>query len=263
MDLHLTNKVALVTGASRGLGFATALGLAKEGCKVAINARNPQQLADAVKEIEAQAGQVVLGIAADVAEVGAPDRIIAEVIQKFGALDILVTNAGGPPPGNFESVSEEDWYKSIELSLMSQIRLIKSALPYLKQSQAASVLTVTSVSVKQPIPNLILSNSVRTATAGLTKSLALEYGQANIRFNSILPGWTETERVTQLLGARSKASGLSIEEEKQKMVKEFPMGRLAQPEEFANVAVFLSSPAASYINGSLIAVDGGTLKGTF
>ena len=153
--------------------------------------------------------------------------------------------------------------KAIDLSFMSHVRLIKAALPYLRQSPAASVLTVTSYSVKQPIPNLVLSNSIRAATIGLTKSLALELGKDGIRFNSILPAWTETERVTDLMTARARTNGSTIDEEIAKQARESPFGRMATPEEFASVAAFLVSPVASYLTGVMLPVDGGMLKGTF
>jgi 3-oxoacyl-[acyl-carrier protein] reductase len=146
---------------------------------------------------------------------------------------------------------------------MSHVRLIRAALPYLSASQAASVLTITSYSVKQPIPNLVFSNSLRAAVAGLTKNLALEYGSEGIRFNSILPAWTTTERVHELMQARAKAKGTTIEEEMTLQAHQSPFGRMADPEEFANAAVFLLSPAASYITGALLSVDGGMYKGTF
>jgi 3-oxoacyl-[acyl-carrier protein] reductase len=187
---------------------------------------------------------------------------VAETVRALGGLDILVTNAGGPPAGAFESFDEAAWQKAVELSFMSHVRLIRAALPYLRQSSAASVLTVTSYSVKQPIPNLVLSNSIRAATVGLTKSLALELGREGIRFNSILPGWTETERVTELMSFRAKQNKTTVEEEIARQSKDSPLGRMGRPEEFANAAVFLVSPAASYITGVMLTVDGGMYKGT-
>jgi 3-oxoacyl-[acyl-carrier protein] reductase len=189
-------------------------------------------------------------------------KIIRAAAEQFGGLDILVTNAGGPPSGSFEQFDDAVWAKAVDLSLMSHVRLIRAALPYLRQSAAASVLTITSYSVKQPIPNLVLSNSIRAATVGLTKTLALELGKDGIRFNSILPAWTETERIYELMSARAEASGTNVEEQINRQAKESPLGRMGTPEEFANAAVFLISPAASYITGVMLTVDGGMYKGT-
>jgi 3-oxoacyl-[acyl-carrier protein] reductase len=190
------------------------------------------------------------------------EKLVAQTVAAFGGLDLLVTNAGGPPSGKFEAFDDAAWQKAFDLSLMSHVRLIRLALPHLRQSKAASVLTITSYSVKQPIPNLILSNSVRLATVGLTKSLALELGAQGIRFNSILPAWTVTERVDELMGDRAKLSGRTVEDEFARQAKDSVLGRMAQPEEFANAAVFLLSPAASYITGVMLTVDGGMYKGT-
>ncbi len=262
MDLQLKDKRALVTGASRGLGYAVALGLAREGCRVAINSRDESKIKAAANAIAKETGTQVTGIAGDVAGTETPERIVSETVRVLGGLDILVTNAGGPPAGLFESFDEATWQKAIDLSLLSHVRLIRAALPHLKQSKSASVLTVTSYSVKQPIPNLVLSNSIRAATVGLTKSLALELGSQDIRFNSILPGWTETERVYELMSFRAKQNGTTVEEEIAKQSKDSPLGRMGKPQEFANAAVFLLSPAASYITGVMLTVDGGMYKGT-
>lgn len=262
MDLHLKDQRALVTGASRGLGYAVALGLAREGCRVAVNSRDEARITAAAEKISRETGTQVSGIAGDIADPAVPARLVEETVRILGGLDLLVTNAGGPPAGTFESFDEAAWQKAVELSFMSHVRLIRAALPHLKQSKAASVLTVTSYSVKQPIPNLVLSNSVRAATVGLTKSLALELGAAGIRFNSILPAWTETERVIELMTFRAKQNGTTVEEEIARQSQESPLRRMGRPEEFANAAVFLLSPAASYVTGVMLTVDGGMYKGT-
>ena len=262
MDLHLKDKRALVTGASRGLGYAVALGLAREGCRVAVNSRDATNASSAAARIAGETGSQTLALAGDVSAPEVPARLIEQTVNALGGLDLLVTNAGGPPAGGFESFDEAAWQKAVDLSFLSHVRLIKAALPYLRQSPAASVLTVTSYSVKQPIPNLVLSNSVRAATIGLTKSLALELGREGIRFNSILPAWTDTERVVELMTARAKANGTTVEEEIAKQSKDSPLGRMGKPEEFANAAVFLLSPAAAYVTGVMLTVDGGMYKGT-
>jgi 3-oxoacyl-[acyl-carrier protein] reductase len=256
MDLELSGKRALVTGASRGLGYATAKALVAEGAQVALNSRDEAKLRAAAEGLGGVAAP------ADITEPGAAERVVAQTVEKLGGLDILITNAGGPPAGGFESLNEAAWTKAIELSLMSHVRLIRAALPYLRQSDAAAVLTITSYSVKQPIPGLVLSNSIRAATVGLTKTLALELGREGIRFNSILPGWTETERVTELMTFRAEQNGTTMEQEIAKQMAESPLGRMARPEEFAKPAVFLVSPAASYITGVMLTVDGGMVKGT-
>ena len=263
MDLGLKDKRALVTGSTRGLGYATALLLAKEGCRVAVNGRDEEKVKSATEKIHTEAGTEVVGFAGDVSQISVPQMLIRQTVQAFGGLDILVTNSGGPTPGSIDSLDEVAWQKGIDSCLMAHVRLIKAALPYLRKSDSASVLTVTSYSVKQPIQNLLISNSVRAATVGLTKSLALELGREGIRLNSILPGWTETERVTQLMTVRAKTNNSTIEEETHKQTEQSALGRIGQPEEFANSAVFLLSPAASYITGVMLNVDGGMYKGMF
>ncbi|UCD97513.1 MAG: SDR family oxidoreductase [Chloroflexota bacterium] len=263
MDLGLHGKKALITGSSRGLGFATAKLLAQEGCDIAINSRDQERLAAANEEISAESNGRIFSIIADVSLGEDADRLVKESAGLLGGLDILITNSGGPPSGKFETFDDQTWVAAINLNFLSHVRLIRTALPYLKDSSSASVLTITSMSVKQPVPNLVLSNSVRSATVGLTKTLALELGDEGIRFNSILPGWTETERVQELMAFRAENNKTTIDEELTKQAKDSPLGRLGSPKEFANMAVFLASPAASYLTGSMIVVDGGMYKATY
>jgi 3-oxoacyl-[acyl-carrier protein] reductase len=261
MDLHLKGMRALVTGASRGLGYTTALFLAQEGCRIAINSRSSENLSKALESIKQDTGVQAISIPGDVADPSIPDKLIHRAVEALGGLDLLVTNSGGPPSGKFETMNDSTWQNAIELILMSHVRLIRSALPFLRQSSAPSVLTITSYAVKQPIPNLVLSNVIRSATVSLTKSLALELGSEGIRFNSILPAWTETERVIELMAYRAKVNHTTTESEIAQQCTESPLGRMAKPEEFAKPAVFLLSPAASYITGVMLTVDGGMYKG--
>jgi len=263
MDLGLKDKRAFIAGSSRGLGFATALTLAREGCKVVVNSRETENARVAAEKITNETGSQALWMVGDVGDASAADNLIQSAVDVLGGLDILITNAGGPPSGSFEIFDDATWQKAVDTSFLSHVRLIRAALPHLRKSDSPSVLTMTSYTVKQPIPNLVLSNSVRAATVGLTKSLAMELGKENIRFNSILPGWTQTERVTELMAFRAKNNNTTVEEETAKQTAEIPLGRLGQPQEFANAAVFLVSPAASFIHGVMLAVDGGIIKATF
>jgi len=262
MNLQLEGKKALVTGASQGLGYATARGLALEGCAVAINSRNPKKLEAATRNLAGETNSEVTAIPGDMTDPLFASELIQKTVGAYGGLDLLVTNAGGPPAGKFEAFDDDSWQQSVELSFLSHVRLIRAALPFLRQSTAPSVLTVTSITVKEPLPNLILSNSVRMATAGLTKSLAHELGPESIRFNSILPGWTVTERVQNLIDHRAQANDTDPEMEFQKQAAVIPLGRMGTTEEFANAAVFLLSPAANYITGVMLPVDGGLYSGS-
>jgi 3-oxoacyl-[acyl-carrier protein] reductase len=261
MDLGLKDKKAFLAGSSRGLGYATAMALSQDGCQVVINGRNPETLAKSAQAIETETGTKTAFVAGNAADSVQGKGLIDEAAAILGGLDLLVTNTGGPPSGKFNSISEDVWQEAINLAFMSHVRLIQAALPYLQESDHASVLTITSYSVKQPIPNLILSNSIRSATIGLTKSLALELGPDQIRFNSILPGWTKTERVLEILSFRAGQNNTSLEEEMEQITAECPLGRMAEPEEIGQVAAFLLSPAASYLTGAMLSVDGGMYKG--
>ncbi len=261
MDLGLKGSKALVTGASKGLGLAVARTLLQEGASVVINSREESNLQKAVSQLSAEGLRPAGSLAGDLSQKNIPGQIVTQSASILGGLDLLVTNTGGPNTGKFDSLTEEDWSQAVNLCLMSHVRLIGEALPYLLQSKIASILTVTSVSAKQPIPNLILSNTLRAGVLGLTKSLALELAEKKIRVNSILPSWTSTERSVQLIRSRAETNHTSFEEEMTKQRNEAPLGRMAEPEEFAHSAVFILSPAASYLTGVMLSVDGGTYKG--
>ena len=263
MDLGLQGKKAVVTGSSRGLGFATAHQLAKEGCDIVLNSRSETNLAAAANKISSDTNANIIPIEGDITQTGKVEEIVHRAGDLMGGLDILITNSGGPPTGNIQNIDDQTWHMAVELNFLSHMRLIRAALPYLTASESASVLTITSMSVKQPVPNLLLSNSIRGATIGLTKTLALELGSEGIRFNTILPGFIRTERVLDLLAERAEANSTTIEQEIAKQSKESPLGRIGSPQEFANVAAFLVSPAASYLTGGVFLVDGGMYKATY
>lgn len=260
MDLGLAGKMALLAASSKGLGFAAAEALVAEGARVVVNGRQ-QAVVDAAVEKLRQAGGEAAGVVADVTEADAAARLVGAAVERFGGLDILITNAGGPPSGAFDATPLESWERAFELTLMSAVRLIREALPYLRQSDAASILTITSISVKEPLPGLLLSNAIRPAVAGLTKTLSQELGGDGIRANSILPGWTRTERVDEIMAYRAQTNNSSVEAEIAKTVARNPLRRMGEPAEFGRVAAFLVSPAASYVNGVMLQVDGGSYAG--
>jgi 3-oxoacyl-[acyl-carrier protein] reductase len=263
MNLQLDQRIALVAGASQGLGYATALQLSREGALVAICSRDEARINAAADAIHAETRKAVLGVRADVAKAGDVKRLVQKVADEFGGLDILVTNSGGPPPVTFSQSTDTQWHEAANLLLMSSVRLIRESLPHLRQSSAPSVLTITSLTVKEPILDNVLSNSVRMAVIGLTKTLALELGPDNIRFNSIIPGWTETERIQDLLERRARANGTLVEDELAKQAEQNALRRMGTSQEFANAATFLVSPAASYITGVMLSVDGGSYPGMY
>jgi len=262
MDLQLDGKIALVTAASRGLGRAIALRLAQEGADTIICARSPGDLVRTAAEIRSTTGRKCLAIQADVSCDSDVRTLVQQTIDQMGRIDILVTNAGGPPPGGFLDVSLQAWEAASDLTLMSAVRLCNAVVPTMIDQHAGSILAVTSLSVKQPMPGLVLSTSMRLGVVGLVKTLASELAPHGIRANVIAPGWTKTDRVSQLLDARAAKNGTSVEDESRKIINDIPLGRMATPSEFAAAAAYLVSPAASYITGVVLPVDGGAYRGT-
>jgi 3-oxoacyl-[acyl-carrier protein] reductase len=261
MDLGLKGKVAVVAASSKGLGKATALTLAREGALVTINGRDTSSLRATGDEIRAETGADVLEIVGDMTNPLDILRLIDDTVQSRGGLDILVCNAGGPPSGTFSSFSEDQpWLDAVNLNLMSTLRLMRAAIPHLEARGGGSITNIVSVSVKQPIGHLILSNTARTAVIGLAKSVSLEYADRNIRVNNVCPGSTLTDRITSLAKTRAEQSGRSQEEILAEDAKAIPMGRLGTPQEFANVVVFMASPAAAYVTGTTLQVDGGNVR---
>lgn len=263
MELGLKDKVALVAGASKGLGKAVALGLAREGAHVAIISRDQKRIDLAAKVIHDATGAQVLAIAADVMRAQDIQRSVDETVKRFGTIHILVTNAGGPPPAAFMALTEEQWQNAIEQTLMSAVRLSRAAIPFMQKQKWGRILHISSYSVKHPIENLMLSNSIRSAVVGLSKTQAIELSKDGILVNSILPGWTLTQRVDQLMNDRAARSNMSVRDELAKIEKEIPLGRMGTPEEFANVVVFLASECASYVNGVALPIDGGATRTPF
>ncbi len=261
MDLKLNGARVLVTAASRGLGAATARQFSREGARVVISSRTLAALQATAASIVSETGNPVFTFPADVTDPEAVRRMVRNTADTLGGIDVVVTNAGGPPAGVFADFDLAAWQSAFQLNVLSTITLIRECMPFLKQSKRAVILTITSVTAKQPVQNLTLSNALRPAVVGLTKTLSLEVGGEGIRVNSILPGYTSTERITELMQARAAKNGTDIEEEIEKIAAGSALKRIATPEEFANAAVFLCSPAAAFITGVALPVDGGTILG--
>lgn len=262
MDLGLSGKVALVTGASRGLGRAVAEELASEGAALVLSARGEDDLHAAREAVEGR-GARVLDVPADVSVPRDVERLVEAALREFGQIDVLVTNAGGPPAGPFESHSPEAWQQAIRLTLESVLNLTRGVLPGMKERRWGRILNITSIAVKQPVDNLILSNSVRAAVTGFARTLANEVAPWGITVNNLLPGYTRTERLEELAASNARTRGTRAEEERARWEREIPMGRLGEPREFAALAAFLASERASYITGTSIPVDGGWVKALF
>ena len=252
MELGLKNKVAFVAASSQGLGKAVALELSKEGAKVIINGRKKESLDKTKQEIEQQTGGEVLALAGDLSVSDDRKQIIDGALKAYGPVDILITNTGGPPSGKFEQFGEEDWDNAYKTLLASAVGLIKGFLPGMTEKHWGRIIAITSQAVKQPVNNLILSNSVRASVAGLIKTLSNELGQYNVTVNNVMPGYTETERLKHL-----SQSNPSFESSAK---AEIPLGRFGKPEEFAAAVTFLASERASFITGVSLAVDGGWVK---
>jgi 3-oxoacyl-[acyl-carrier protein] reductase len=263
MDLGLKDRVAIVAASSTGLGRAVAMGLAREGAKLALCARTEAVLKATADEIHDATGVKVLARALDVTIYDQVRAFVAETLERFGQVDICVANAGGPPAKPFSQTTVEDWKSGVDLNLMSTLYFAREVLPLMQKRKWGRFITITSMSVKQPVDNLILSNSVRAAVSGLVKSLANEYAPDNVLVTNACPGYTQTARLDQLAEKIAKAEGMSPEQIRQRWASQIPLKRLGQPEEFADLVVFLASERASYITGASIAVDGGMVKGIY
>jgi 3-oxoacyl-[acyl-carrier protein] reductase len=259
MELGLEGKVALVAAASKGLGRAAAMELAREGARLAIFARSERTDATA-EDLRAQTGAEVLSIRADVTHADEIRAAVRQTLAHFGQIDILIVNAGGPSPGNFLGLSESDWETAFQLTVMSAVRLCYAVVPHMIELGSGSIVATQSYTIKQPMPNLILSNSLRLAVIGLMKSLADELGPKGIRVNTINPAWTYTDRVEQLMADRAKRAGTTPEQEAAKAASEVPLGRMATIEEYGRAIAWLASPAASFIHGHALLFDGGAVR---
>jgi 3-oxoacyl-[acyl-carrier protein] reductase len=260
MDLMLKGKTALVTAASRGLGYATARVLAQEGANIALCARSVTNLQEATQRLTEETGAAVMPVIADVSRASDIRHMTEKVLARFGRIDALFINAGGPKPGRFLDLFPEDWDAGIELTIQSAIRLAQAIVPVMRAQGGGSILANTSVTVRHPLDGLTISNSLRAAVIGLVKTLSIELGPDNIRVNAIAPGWTRTERVDEILRARAEHNITTLEEEAAKITPEVPLRRMADPIEFGRVAAFLLSPAASYVTGVTMVVDGGMTR---
>ena len=263
MDLGLKNKVAVVAAASQGFGKAVALELAQEGTRVAICSRSQERIDAAAADIRQQTGAEVLAVEADVSKEADCNRFVQAAIDKWGTVDILVTNSGGPPAKDFDALTIEDWRTGIDNTLMNVVYLCRAAIPKMKKQKSGRILMVTSTTAKQPLHDLLLSSALRAGLTGLAKSLSNQYGPCNILVNTIIPGHTKTERLQELEDVLSEKRGVPGEEIVKGWTAEVPTGRLGEPKEFAAAVTFLASERASFITGASLQVDGGRIKNIF
>ena len=261
MDLGIKGKTAVVCGASRGLGRACANVLASEGVNLVLCSRNFENIFNAARSVSETFGVETVPIAADISLPESPEKVALEAVKKFGGIDILINNTGGPPPGTFDDIGDESWEKAFNLTLMSAVRMTRAVLPYMKANRWGRIINLTSISVKQPIQNLLLSNSLRSSVIGMAKTLSQEVGHHNILVNNIATGNFDTERLKSVFSVRAKARNISEEQVLKEAESSIPLGRLGKPEELAWLVTFLASERASYITGATIQVDGGLCAG--
>lgn len=261
METGLRNRVAIVAASSQGIGLATAEAFAAEGARVAMCARNPETLQRAADKIRQQYKAEVLAEPFDVTEPDAVRRFVDSVVNRFGRVDICITNAGGPPAKGFLATTTAEWRKAIDQNLMSTIYFAREVIPHMQKNRWGRIVTITSITTKQPVPDLVLSNAVRAAVVGLVKSLANEFGKDGILVNNVGPGFTATDRLKELAKARAAATGKSENEIFESWAADSPMKRIGEPREVAEAILWLASDRASFITGQTILVDGGAYKG--
>lgn len=260
MDLGLRDKVALVAASSRGLGRAVAEELAREGASLVLCARAAQALDETADAIRRESGVRVTTVAADLAEPAGVGDVVHAALRDMGRVDVLVTNAGGPPAGPFEAHTPADWLHAVRTNLDSVVNLVRLVLPGMKERRWGRIVNITSIAVKQPVDNLILSNSVRSAVTGFARTLANEVASFNVTVNNVMPGYTATDRVTALAEKNAALRGTSADDERARWEREIPAGRLGDPRELAALVTFLASERASYTTGASIPVDGGWIR---
>jgi 3-oxoacyl-[acyl-carrier protein] reductase len=263
MNFELNNKIAIVTAASQGLGKASAMALAQEGATVVICSRRQKEIAEAAREIHDATGAAIVPIVADVLKLEDIRRLVAETKRQFGTVHVLINNAGGPPTGTISSLTDEDWHKGHELTLMSMVRLTREVLPMMIEQRWGRIITITSIAAKQPINELLLSSAIRPGILGLTKVLANLHAQENITVNTVCPGNILTQRQEELSTSRAKQKNMTLEDYLKETASAIPAGRLGRPEEIGNTVAFLASEQASYINGVNLLVDGSAAKGIY
>ncbi len=257
MDFGIAGKTAVIAASSKGLGYAIALELAENGCGVVVSGRGEPAVRDAQRRIAAHAGVKVAGVVCDVGTEGGCLALIDAATSNFGAVDILITNSGGPAAGRFDTLDDAAWRAAIDVTLLNAVRLIRLALPSMRQNRWGRIVNVTSISAKQPIDGLLLSNALRAAVHGMAKTLSREVARDGVLVNNVCPGLHATDRLEHLAQVRAKAAGTSVEQEYAKMTASTPVGRLGQPRELAAAAAFLCSERASFITGQSLVVDGG------
>lgn len=261
MNTGLKGKSAIVCAASEGLGRAAAEALAAEGCRLVICSRRQEAIEAVASDLRHRYGTEVLAIQADLRQAPEIEKLVSVAVGTFGGLDVLVTNVGGPKPGVFDTLTDDDWSEAVTLLLMSAVRLTRAALPHMRKRGAGRIIHITSVAVKQPVAGLMLSNSVRAAVVGFSKTLSREVAKDKITVNCVAPGYTRTQRVVNLNEATAAREGKAVAEVEQRLLANIPAGRLGEPSELASLIVYLASDQAAYITGSVIAADGGSVAG--